>query len=143
MRRRLALLLALTLAPGCGASLARLERGHHYDEAICGAREQAFPEGQVAAVVRRALDPAIHVAVVPRERTAELVEHALVRVTYDSNTIPLQGFDAAFNLVRAGSSRRRQARRGRAPPAPGSISSHRVDFASPRSAPEVRSVEPG
>jgi hypothetical protein len=106
VRRRLALLLALTLAPGCGASLARLERGHHYDEAICGAREQAFPEGQVAAMVRRALDPAIHVAVVPRERTAELVEHALVRVTYDSNTIPLQGFDAAFNLVRAGSSRR-------------------------------------
>ncbi len=105
MRRRLAMLLALTLAPGCGASLARLERGRHYDEAICGVREQAFPEGQVAAVIRRALDPAIHVTVVPRERTSELGEHALVRVTYDSNKIPLQGFDAAFHLVRGDDSR--------------------------------------
>lgn len=100
MRRLALLLLASTLAPGCGASLARLERGHHYDEAICGVREQAFPEDQVAAVVRRALDPALHVAVVPRERTAELAEHALVRVTYDSNTIPLYGFEATFQLVR-------------------------------------------
>lgn len=105
MRRRLALLLALTLAPGCRASLARLERGHHYDEAICGAREHAFPEGQVAAVLRRALDPALHLAVVPRERTAELTEHAFVRVTYDSNKIPLYGFDAAFRLVRGDRSR--------------------------------------
>lgn len=101
MRRPAALLLALAAAaPGCRASLARLERGHHYDEALCGARENAFPEGQVLEVLRRGLDPALHVAVVPRERTPELGERALVRVLYDSNEIPLRGFEARLRLRR-------------------------------------------
>ena len=100
MRRRIALLLALTLAPGCRASLARLERGRHYDEAICGAKEQAFPEGHVFEVLRRGLDPALHLAVVPRERTPDLARHALVRATYDSTRIPLDGFRADLRLRR-------------------------------------------
>lgn len=102
MRRTTALLLALALAPGCRASLARLERGGHYDEAICGAYERAFPEDQVLQVLRRALDPGIHLAVLPRARTGDLGERALVRATYDSNTIPLQGFSAELHLVRDG-----------------------------------------
>lgn len=104
--RRLALLFALPLA--CGPSLARLERGHHYNEAICGVHERAFPEDQVKTIVRRALDPALHVAVVPRERLAgvlgdgvpELDQVALLRITYDSNTIPLASFDADVALRR-------------------------------------------
>lgn len=107
MRCAITLLLALTIAaPGCRASLARLERGHHYDEALCGAHEKFFPEGQVLEVVRRGLDPAIHVAVVPRERTPELGDRALVRVTYDSNQIPLRGFEASLRLRRGDRSQR-------------------------------------
>lgn len=109
MPRRAAPLL-LALAVGCRPSLARLERGHHYDEAICGAAESAFPEEQVAKVIRRALDPAVHVAVVPREQLAaalgdaapELDSVALLRITHDSNTIPLDRFDATFALRRGG-----------------------------------------
>lgn len=105
MRRLAALMLALALAPGCRASLARLERGAHYDEALCAARERAFPEGQVFQVIRRGLDPAIHLAVVPRDRTGDLGNYALVRATYDSNTIPLQGFSAKLSLDRGDTSR--------------------------------------
>lgn len=103
-RRAASLLLAPALA--CGPSLAQLERGHHYDEAICGAAERAFPEGQVAKVIRRALDPAVHVAAVPRAQLAaalgddapELERFVLLRITHDSNTIPLDRFFADFTL---------------------------------------------
>ncbi|WP_434419600.1 hypothetical protein [Nannocystis pusilla] len=104
LRRAASLALAPALA--CGPSLAQLGRGHHYDEAICGAAERAFPEGQVAEVIRRALDPAVHVAAVPREQlaaalgddTPELERFVLLRITHDSNTIPLDRFFAAFTL---------------------------------------------
>lgn len=108
MRRPLALALAVPLA--CGPSLAKLERGHHYSEAICGAHEGAFPEDQVRAIVRRALDPAFHVTIVPRDQLAAVVGDdvpeldvvALLRITYDSNTIPLSGFTASVALHRGG-----------------------------------------
>lgn len=104
LRRAASLVLAPALA--CGPSLAQLERGHHYDEAICGAAERAFPKGQVAEVIRRALDPAVHVAAVPREQLAaalgddapELERFVLLRITHDSNTIPLDRYFADFTL---------------------------------------------
>lgn len=104
LRRAASLVLAPALA--CGPSLAQLERGHHYDEAVCGAAERAFPEGQVAEVIRRALDPAVHVVAVPREQLAaalgddapELERFVLLRITHDSNTIPLDRFSALFTL---------------------------------------------
>ncbi|MFY0539185.1 hypothetical protein [Nannocystis pusilla] len=104
LRRAASLVLAPALA--CGPSLAQLERGHHYDEAICGAGERAFPEGQVAEVIRRALDPTVHVAAVPREQLAaalgddapELERFVLLRIVHDSNTIPLDHFFALFTL---------------------------------------------
>ncbi|MCY1009545.1 hypothetical protein OV079_29070 [Nannocystis pusilla] len=104
LRRAASLVLAPALA--CGPSLAQLERGHHYDEAICGAAERAFPKGQVAEVIRRALDPAVHVAAVPREQLAaalgddapELERFVLLRITHDSNTIPLDRYSADFTL---------------------------------------------
>ncbi|MDC0722848.1 hypothetical protein [Nannocystis bainbridge] len=98
--------LALVPALACGPSLAQLERGHHYGEAICGAREGAFPEGQVAKVIREALDPAVHVAAVPHAQLVaalgddapELQRFVLLRITHDSNTIPLDYFTASFTL---------------------------------------------
>lgn len=103
---RRCLLFALALALGCKPSLQKLASGHHYDEAVAGANEGALPEHEVAAVVRGALDPALHVAVVPRAQLAALLgadspdldRHALLRVVYDSNTVPLASFSLDLRL---------------------------------------------
>lgn len=109
--RRLAV-LALAGLVACGPSLRRLQREHRYDQALCGAAEGAFPDEQVLRVVRDALGPAVHAAVIPHERLAralggdlpELAGHALVRIVVSTNTVQLQSFSVAPTLVRAGTS---------------------------------------
>jgi len=105
-RRCLAVVLAG--AVGCAPSLPRLERGHHYNEAICGAAEHAFSEADVLAALRRGLDPAVHVTTLAHadlvaavgDELPELRDHALVHVVFDTNQIPLAHFDASFGVRR-------------------------------------------
>ena len=94
-------ILLLALALGCRPTLARLERDHRYDEALCGVREGAFPSGPVLAAIRRALDPAIHLTVVPPGRAPELTAHALVRFVRSANLVhSLEGCTIDLRLRR-------------------------------------------
>lgn len=101
-------MITLTTALGCAPSLARLERGHHYNEAVCGAAEGALPKAAVAASVRRALDPALHLAVVPHaalvaatgDPLPELQHHTLVRVTLNTRQIDLGSVHGTVSLRR-------------------------------------------